>query len=40
MDKALFFGIDSQAETWTKELIERGNGFMSRLRLIFTREDA
>ena len=38
LDKALFFGIDSQSEEWTKELVQRGSFIMSRLLDIFQRE--
>ena len=39
MDKALYFGLSSQARNWARELIERGASFMGRLRNIFSEEE-
>ena len=39
MDKALYFGLSSQARNWVEELIERGASFMGRLQNIFCEEE-
>lgn len=40
LDKALYFGSESQSASWHESLIKRGNEIMSRLRFIFTDEDS
>ena len=39
LDKALFFGMSCQTNSWVRELIERGASFMGRLRNIFSEEE-
>lgn len=38
LDKALYFGIDSQEKIWIDDLVQRGAIIMARLRVIFRGE--